>query len=74
MTTSFRLNETDLKEAIELWIATKDRRPELRQWISSRPTFNPMPTAPRIYLGVDPGDPPLSGPTIYATAFFEVNT
>jgi hypothetical protein len=23
-------------------------------------------------LGVDPGDPPLSGPTVYATAFFEV--
>ena len=60
MTTAFRLDEKDLKEAVNLWLKSKGHEHPL----ASRPA--------RVYLGVDSGDPPLSGPTIYATAFFEV--
>lgn len=61
MTTQFRLDEKDLKEAVNLWLKSRALEPLL--------AVHPA----RVYLGVDPGDPPLSGPTIYATAFFEVS-
>lgn len=53
MTTSFRLDERDLKAAVMAWLKSRGHEPT------------------RVYVGVDPGDPPLSGPTVYATAFFE---
>jgi hypothetical protein len=59
MTTQYRLEEGDLKDAVRLWLTSHGH-----ESISDKPA--------RVYLGVDPGDPPLSGPTVYATAFFEV--
>lgn len=59
MKTSFRLDEKDLKEAVVLWMQCHENPPAR--------------AAAHVCLGIDPGDPPLSGPTIYATAFFEAD-
>ena len=58
MTAQFRLNEKDIKQAINSWMKSRGNQPACLD--------------ARIYLGIDPGDPPLSLPTVYATASFEV--
>lgn len=57
MTTQYRLDEKDLIEAVILWMRSHGNQP--------------ASATARVYLGVDPGDPPLSLPTMYATAYFE---
>ena len=59
MTTTKRLNTFDIKEAIAMWLDSKG----IKAKTDSVETD--------IYLGVDPGDPPLSGSSIYAVVEVE---
>ena len=59
MTTTIRLNEKDIREAIIEWCSKKDLKVKSDS------------VGKGVYMWQDIGDPPLSGPSIYANVEVE---